>query len=116
MSKLKEVKETKKHHKTAKVVVVNDRVLSQGKRLDAEGVKRALRLYKEGKTQHEIARLLGCSYGKIWGIVGSGKTYSERVEAHGGPLRTEPTKKAATKGKKTSNKKESALAKLKSKK
>lgn len=69
---------------------------------------------KEGKlTQMQLAEKYGVSHGYVWFRTKSGKTYNERVNEHGGPLRVE---KKSGKMAKVGNKKESALAKLKNKK
>jgi len=91
-------------------------VLSKGHRLTEKETKEIVEKYKSGKvTQHELPKKYGCSYGKIWLVVGSGKNYAERVADHGGPLRAEPEKKGkkATTAKKAAPKKESALAAIK---
>jgi hypothetical protein len=89
-------------------------VLSKGHRLTEKEAKEIVKKYKSGKyTQHELAKKYGCSYGKIWLVVGSGKNYAERVAEHGGPLRAEPEKKGKKATAKAAPKKESALAAIK---
>lgn len=103
-----------KHKETVKDTTVR----TKGNRLSEKDEAVIRKLYaKGGVTQHELAKKYGVSYGKIWNVVGSGQDYLKRVEKHGGPLRTETGKKKHKSEKEvSSNKKTSALAKLKGKK
>ena len=107
-AKIKSAAKTKKPVQPAQSV----NVLSRGVRLTDKDKAQLIKLHKTGQyTQHALAAHFGCSYGTVWGIVGSGVDYAERVAAHGGALRTEAvkTKKRVV----SSNLKTSALSRIK---